>query len=157
MVVPPVPIIRQAHEERAHDVARPLGGLQRRFVVALQAQRERKLSKAQRFTAQEVGRNLARFDELPLQAARAIEYLARQIDRHALPIAQLLRHVQDERIGGLSRRRERALGPVALLLRKPLRRERCLPLPDGSAGEQQQTSRRRCGNRQSAPLLAQLL
>lgn len=98
----------------------------------------------------ELGRCLAGRGQLLLQRLGAIEDLACQVDGHALAIAEFLREIEDQRVGGFRCRGQRPFGPVALLGRDT-------PLPRGRAGQHQQCRGSGPGKIKRAPLLPKLL
>ena len=74
----------------------------------------------------EVRRHLPGFGELILQRARPVENVFDEIGGDSDRVAEPLRQVEDETVGGLRRGRERVFGALALLV--------CdLPLLDGNA------------------------
>ena len=141
-----------------------LGGLERGLEIADLLQRDGQLVEGGALGVAQQRRRFAPFGQFPLQLLRLLEHAAHQLDRHALARAEFDRQLVHEVVGGLRRRRQRLLGPVALLLRDLLLLDgeafgidRRLPLPAREPGEHEQRPGRRPRQGQRAALLAHLL
>ena len=92
------------------------GERQRARRVAEVAQRRRAFELRRGDARHQVGRRLARADQLLLQRARAVEHVLDHRHRHAGGGAEALGEAEDEVVGGLGGEAQRVLRAVALLL-----------------------------------------
>ena len=133
----PVVVVGTGGNQIGHDLPRLLRGRERTGGVADRLQRSRHLAERRGLAVFEVRRDLIGFRQLLLQAARAVENVFDDGRGNSDRIAEALRHVEDERVGGLGRGRERVFGALALLVGDLPLLHGDAALPVGEAGQYQ--------------------
>ena len=133
-----------AGKQVRHDLPGLLGGGERARRVADRQQRCGGFKEGLGLAALELRRHLPGFDELLLQRARPVENILDETGGDSHDVAEPLRQVEDQTVGGFGRGRERRFGAPALLfgilsllVRDPLLFDGNSALPIGEPGKRQ--------------------
>jgi hypothetical protein len=170
-VILPKRILRIDLNQRLRYAHGSFSRIERGLGIALGKIGHHQLADCDFFGALELGTRFAGLRELILQRTRAVENPSHQMQRHAGFIPKVLRQFEHHVVRGPCRGGERLLGAIALLLRDLLLLgcrafigdreflvlERDPPLPAGDHDQHRERRHARVGERERAPLLAQLL